>query len=79
MASFVEVKGIIINVDDVAWVEYMTASEIDRRAEGTSLYPPVEPEGRTWVELKSSNAAHWIPGDVRAELRVLLGLQSERR
>lgn len=67
MSSFIEIRGKIIAIDDVAWVEYLSAAEIAELHMTTA-----EPEGRTYVILKGSRGAQWIAGDVRAEFRTLL-------
>jgi len=71
MSNFVEVRGIIIAADDIQWIEYLTAEQLKARERGTEA--PSEPEGRTYVLLKSApGLLHWLVGDVRGEFRALL-------
>lgn len=75
MLSFIEIKGVIIEVGNIAWIEYQTAEEIKASSSiysSMSVEFPVEPEGRTYVIPKSGSEARWIPGDVRDEFRLLL-------
>lgn len=74
MPRFIEVKGIIIAIDNITWIEYQTADEILAKAGGPGVLcvPPIEPEGRTYVLLRHAPEPTWIAGDVRSEFRRVL-------
>jgi hypothetical protein len=72
MPDFIEIKGNILPVAAITWIEYYTAEQLLAANGGVEVIPPVEPEGRTYVTLRGTPVQQWIAGDVRDEFRALL-------